>query len=405
MEILLEKDTDTTPAMVEQMWSSFYNGLYLPWYKRLFHAQPYLTFEIKSENDNSKRKKEISFNIWVPTKYASLVKQRIISLYKNAQIRTLTEDYIPAPDNGVHIIETAELGLHDDNAFAIKLLKDYTEDPLNAITSSMSDLDNREIAVIQVVARPINKKWRGKATRILHRYEKTGRKPTKLPEWTNFLTGIIVGVFNIFDAMLQSIFQSKTDVMIDTKASSLDRDNQKNMLEKVMRNAFSIQVRILVGTPYGKEEAEERMRNIIAAFKELDGPHNGFKKEFLIQKNRVYGRMKDRFYNAVNNDDILSTIELAGFLHLPNKNNFTQNLKKVQSKRVEFSSDISSEGAFAYAKDKYGNEQPIGLEQDGRMRHIYVSGMTGVGKSTLLENMIAKDIETGKGVVVNKIAV
>lgn len=378
LEIVLEKDTETTPIQVEQMWSSFYNGLYIPWYKRLTSAQPYLTFEIKSENDNSKRKKELSFNIWVPSKYASLIKGRINSLYKDAQINVLKEDYIPDIDNGIHVIETAELGLSDDNAFSIKTLKDYIEDPLNSITSAMSDLDNREIAVVQVVARPISKSWRKKAARILHRYEKSGKKPTKLPEWTNFLTGIFVFFFRILDGLIQSIFQSNAEVLVDTSSSSLDKDNQKQMLEKVTRNAFSIQVRILVGTPYGQEEAKERLRNIIAAFKELDGAHNGFKKEFLIKKNRVYGRMKERFYNAVNNDDILSTFELGGFCHLPNKTNYTPNLKKVQSKRVEFSSDISMESPFAYAVDTYGNEQPIGLEQDGRMRHIYVSGMTGV---------------------------
>lgn len=400
LEVVLEKDTETTPLQVEQMWSSFYNGLYLPWFKRIGKAQPYMTFEIKSEHDNSKHKKEITFNIWVPSQYSSLIRQRITSLYKNAQVQVLRQDYIPDIDNGVHVIETAELGLADDSAFSIKTLKDFEEDPLNAITSAMSDMDNREIAIVQVVARPIAKKWRRKAERVLNRYEKTGKKPTKLPEWVNYFTGFFSFIFKIFDGLISAITYSKVDPDIDTSSSSLDRDNQKQMLEKVTRNAFSIQVRILVGTPYGQEEAQDRIRNIIAAFKELDGAHNGFKKEFLFRKERTYYRMKERFYNVINNDDVASTFELAGFCHLPNKNNFTQNLKKVQSKRVEFSADIASESPFAFAVDKYGNEQPVGLDQDGRMRHVYVSGMTGVGKSTILENMIVKDIENGKGVVV-----
>jgi len=383
LEIVLEKDTDTTPLMVEQMWSSFYNGLYIPWYKRMTSPQPYLTFEIKSEHDNSKQKKEITFNIWVPEKYSSLIRQRISALYKNAQIRVLKEDYIPDKDNGVHVIETAELGLADDSAFAIKTLKDFTEDPLNAITAAMSDMDNREIAIVQVIARPIPKKWRRKAERILHRYEKSGRKPAKLPEWANYFTGFFGSIFRIFDGLLTAFLYSKAEPIVDTTSSSLDKDNQKQMLEKVTRNAFSVQVRILVGTPYGQEEAQDRMRNIIAAFKELDGAHNGFKKEFIVRKQKIYYRMKERFYNVINNDDIVSTIEMSGFCHLPNKNNFTQNLKKVQSKRTEFSADISMDNAFAYAVDKYGNEQAIGLEQDGRMRHVYVSGMTGVNSCSL----------------------
>lgn len=405
LEVVLEKDTETTPLMVEQMWSSFYNGLYIPWYKRPFKPQPYITFEIKSEHDNSKQKKEITFNIWVPSKYSSLIKQRITSLYKNAQVQVLKDDYIPDIDDGVHIMETAELGLSEDSAFSIKTFKDYDEDPLNAITSAMSDMDNREIAVVQIVTRPMPKKWRKRAGHILNKYEKTGKKPTKLPEWVNFIGGFFGFIFKIFDGLFSAIFYSNYEPEFDTKSSSLDKDNQKQMFEKVTRNAFSIQVRILVGTPYGQEEAQDRLRNIIAAFKELDGPHNGFQKEFLLRKKKTYYRMKERFYNVVNNDDIISTYELAGFGHLPNKNNFTQNLKKVQSKRAEFSADISMENAFAYAVDKYGNEQAIGLETDARMRHVYCSGMTGVGKSTILENMIVKDIEAGNGVVVKLIAV
>ncbi len=40
----------------------------------------------------------------------------------------------------------------------------------------------------------------------------------------------------------------------------------------------------------------------------------------------------------------------------------------------------------------------FGIYPDDRRRHVYVIGKTGVGKSTLLENMIIQDIVQGKGV-------
>ncbi|HCX45462.1 TPA: hypothetical protein DGT35_02585, partial [Patescibacteria group bacterium] len=39
----------------------------------------------------------------------------------------------------------------------------------------------------------------------------------------------------------------------------------------------------------------------------------------------------------------------------------------------------------------------FGIKTDDRRRHIYVLGKTGVGKSTLLENMIINDIQAGEG--------
>lgn len=42
----------------------------------------------------------------------------------------------------------------------------------------------------------------------------------------------------------------------------------------------------------------------------------------------------------------------------------------------------------------------FGIKTDDRRRHMYVIGKTGVGKSTLLENMVVADIMAGKGVAV-----
>ena len=45
-----------------------------------------------------------------------------------------------------------------------------------------------------------------------------------------------------------------------------------------------------------------------------------------------------------------------------------------------------------------GQNKPFGIYADDRRRHVYLIGKTGVGKTTLIENMIRQDIETGKGV-------
>ncbi len=41
--------------------------------------------------------------------------------------------------------------------------------------------------------------------------------------------------------------------------------------------------------------------------------------------------------------------------------------------------------------------RPIGIKQDDRLSHLYVIGKTGVGKTTLLETLIAQDIVHGRG--------
>ncbi len=48
--------------------------------------------------------------------------------------------------------------------------------------------------------------------------------------------------------------------------------------------------------------------------------------------------------------------------------------------------------------DTRGREIPFGIKRRDRERHMYVIGKTGMGKSTMLENMAIQDIRNGEGV-------
>ncbi len=49
------------------------------------------------------------------------------------------------------------------------------------------------------------------------------------------------------------------------------------------------------------------------------------------------------------------------------------------------------------ATDSRGKRVPFGIKSKDRSRHMYVIGKTGMGKSTLLENMAIQDIRNGEG--------
>lgn len=49
------------------------------------------------------------------------------------------------------------------------------------------------------------------------------------------------------------------------------------------------------------------------------------------------------------------------------------------------------------ATNSRGKETPFGIKRKDRARHMYVIGKTGMGKSTLLENMAIQDIRNGEG--------
>src|ERR1700691_5291578 len=55
---------------------------------------------------------------------------------------------------------------------------------------------------------------------------------------------------------------------------------------------------------------------------------------------------------------------------------------------------------LGYHNFRGNSENKFGIKTEDRRRHIYVVGKTGVGKSTLLENMAIADIQSGKGIAI-----
>jgi len=59
----------------------------------------------------------------------------------------------------------------------------------------------------------------------------------------------------------------------------------------------------------------------------------------------------------------------------------------------------NKENITLFAKTNFRNrEVPFGILEDDRRRHMYIIGKTGMGKTTLIENMVIQDIQAGRGV-------
>lgn len=63
--------------------------------------------------------------------------------------------------------------------------------------------------------------------------------------------------------------------------------------------------------------------------------------------------------------------------------------------------DIINKDINFFAKTNFRNQDRIfGIKTDDRRRHMYLIGKTGMGKTTVMENMIISDIRAGHGVAV-----
>lgn len=100
---------------------------------------------------------------------------------------------------------------------------------------------------------------------------------------------------------------------------------------------------------------------------------------------RLMDNLQKYRFNKQLNDEKPGWVTLRLFYIPPRYNNYTYSM--YDPEQITF-----------FAKtDARGQQVPFGIKANDRTRHVYVIGKTGMGKSTLLENMAAQDLKNGNG--------
>lgn len=95
----------------------------------------------------------------------------------------------------------------------------------------------------------------------------------------------------------------------------------------------------------------------------------------------------------------LNSEELTGFVGWPVEMVAMSGLILGGCRQIPASPLIPTTGTFIADSTYPGDERPMTLDVDGRLRHMHLLGPTGVGKSTLLVQMALSDLEAGRGLV------
>jgi len=181
-------------------------------------------------------------------------------------------------------------------------------------------------------------------------------------------------------------------------------DDVMGGVDKVNRLLFLANIRINVIAPESAhEEAHAKIEEIASSFRQFTLPHSNSLEETGI---KMFAEVPTGFTRR---PFVLSVEEIATLWHIPNILVKTPNFDWVTSRKVEPPGDLPvAEGPNKDAEELTvlgeavfrGERTQFGIRPDDRRRHMYVIGKTGMGKSTLLENMIYSDIQSGKGLAV-----
>ncbi len=433
LQVRVTKESETGPIAAEHIFATLHGiQTEFSFFQKLRgYSSENISFEIASIN------RVIKFYVAFPESLRNLVEGQIYAQYPDVEIEDC-KDYSMRTEMRGRFANAvgAELRLIEPDLFPIKRYPQFEDkltrlalDPLAGITSSLVQFDDPDDeAWVQVVVTPLPSKWRRKLVNCIKILNKgIFGNIGKLQGWyaAAFTTRktwpkiVFFPVYVIFwfqgflanagaDISMGPGPATTSDDPEEITSSTHDRESAMGAaIDKVSRLLFEVNIRVVyVPKTKNVNRSQIKLREIAGAFKQFNFPHlNGFTIDSFAQGSEMVNRYRKRI---INDGFILSNEELATVYHLPNLTVKTPTIYWVSSKKLEPPSDLpvyheaesdDMQKVSVLGKTNYrGNQKIFGIKPLDRRRHIYVIGKTGMGKSTLLENMIHSDIMAGKGV-------
>lgn len=168
--------------------------------------------------------------------------------------------------------------------------------------------------------------------------------------------------------------------------------------EREKRSEPEVHAVCRLGVRAASPEREARvLRRMIGAFHAGNAPGVSFRVRWLPAR-LIARRIAQRRQGGWTS--LLNAKEVAGFLGIPIGDPQLPGLTLGGARQLAPPSELPRRGRVLGRSTFPGAERRLALSVDDSLRHLHVVGPTGVGKSTLLLNLIAGDMATGRGVVV-----
>lgn len=346
----------------------------------------YFTLEIaKPQNSN-----QIKFFVSVPNDFKDLFQKQVLALYPSAKIEIQPDDYNVFATDGFSTGAYATSG--KTPALPIKTYKEFAGDSISVVLSVLSQLnDLEEGASIQIVVRPSGEKFIKEYGKMLDKIR--GGKTLKkvLAERT---------IFGAIKSDFFEMFKGEKSEKDHARISHVDEDATRLMAEKLNSTIFNTNIR-LIASSKSVIRSSQILHEVSSSFRqytESKGNSIVFKN---IKPRATYQFFKHYSYRYFDENETfpLNSTELATIYHFPKNisDRDFADLKQYDSAQAPAPRDLPKTGVYL-GKNIYRHvETPIYWEDESRVRHMYVIGQTGTGKSVFLQNMIVQDIKNGEG--------
>lgn len=396
LEIRVDRTNEKGVFIAEQIVNIFHDTLeeksggIFKMFKKTYSA-PSVSFEVASVAG------VLRFFFSVDAEYADLLEHQIYAHYPQVEI-SRAKEYLPKNEN----VFVAETKLDKPHIFPIKIYTDFKErseketvDPLSSVTSALSKAQDAGVLVYQVVfSAAHDTEWKNeKLLRIFLSKSPKWIKKILLSKW-GWVFKVAVFPFSLLAKFFQMVIQGGVKAEEDPLAKAFDKGSLTE--EKLRHFGYRASVRV---ASYAKNEilAKSILREVGASLNIFSRPgSNG------ITLSSINLEATERFLSRSQSKSFfLNTAELAGLVHLPTIYVKTPGINWVMTKKFEPPANLPiitehNDATPIGSTNFRGTSRDFGSLPNDRRRHVYIIGKTGMGKSTLLENMIYDDIMKGR---------
>lgn len=344
----------------------------------------YYSLELAVSNDTTMA----SFYCAVHVDYAALFEKVVLGVFPTAQVREQKDDYNVFHTHAVTAAAYASHSTHP--ALPIRTYEEMGADPMSLILSSFTKIakENEGLA-LQVLVRPSGDVFAKRFGSMLEDLRKGETLKRVIDRESVFKESL---------HLLNEMFSSAPAKTEEDKPSLIDENAMKLVQQKLSRTIVESNIRIIsaAATLPRAQAIRADLESAFAQFAQVGG--NSIKwVEVEGSKQRA---LLHRFsYRLWNEDEAypLNLSELASVFHFPMQSRDVANVRAQTAAQAQAPLDMPAEGVILGVNKFRGQEQVIHMSREDRMRHFYVIGQTGTGKTSILKNMIIQDIKNGDG--------
>jgi len=381
----------------------------------------------------------IRFFLISPSEYTNFLKNQVYAHFNDVEIYEVGDYFEQVPNDKLFV---SQLKLKKFFLYPIKTFTELQElgskesvDPYGSLTSALGQTGKYALNTFQVNFAPATDHiWKRRAFKqiqvLVSKYPRFLKNLMLSPNYIylQILLFPFVAIMKLLSFFMKSgtpdiaspvqpeDWEQEMAAKILSEAEIDDLDEEKAakipayFLNKIAKAGYKTSINIIHA---GEDAVEARgsIKEIISTLWIYAGfSSNSFISKGISRDSWLIAKIKDR---RVDDGFILNVSELAGLVHLPTNYVKTPQINWVTSRAFEPPSNlpivdpdltdniVPETDLTPIGKTNFrGTDMTFGIGPDDRARHLYVIGKTGMGKSTLLENMIIDDIRKGRWVAV-----